>query len=115
MTSRELTPLPGSKERILAKPESTTNTMPGMVSDVSHTFVDTTTLRDPFALRWKTGICLFEGRPAYMGSGRMPSGPSLASRDTHRSISSLPVRNTSMSPAGRVLWMCVTASTQACR
>lgn len=116
-------PVTGLKTRSLTKPQSMTKRMPSMVTDASAMLVEMTTFRVREGVGSKIAICCSDVRPACSGIGiiaealrgklQRPNqylipqmmisaylGIRSASRSMHVSISSLPVKNSSMSPGG---------------
>ncbi len=103
-TDRTSSPTRGLKPRAFTTPVSTTYRTPGMVIDVSAILVDRMTLREPWGVGWNTRCCCDDGRAANRGHMRRLS-QCVGKRSEQRSrvsctdsISSLPVRNTRMSP-----------------
>jgi hypothetical protein len=77
-----------------------------MVTLASATLVATMTFRSPSSAGWKTANCSALGSPAYSGSALSfgvegficPRREAISA--THRSISSLPVKKSNISPSG---------------
>ena len=95
--------------------------MPSIVILVSAMFVASTTLRAPGGAGSKMRDCISLGSAEYTGSTMSSGtpGPSARMRSWRTShdvsISSCPVRNTSMSPGGSVRWICITVMSAASR